>query len=73
MIVEEKSIKFEAINSQIQIIGGSIYPKEESWSPLCPHCEKKFKIRLVWDQDACEFQLIISKGNDAKLGEVKNQ
>jgi len=55
----KKSIKFEAINSQIQIIGGSIYPKEESWSPLCPHCGKGLRISLVWDNDAFEFQLII--------------
>jgi len=54
-----KSIKFEAIGSKIEIIGGSIYPKEESWNTLCPHCEKPLKIALVWNQDACEFQLII--------------
>ena len=56
-----KSVKFEVIGSQIQIIGGSIYPKEESWSPLCPHCGKPLKIKLVWDNDACEFQLIMVK------------
>lgn len=57
-----KSIKFEVIGGKVEIIGSSIYPKEETWKPFCPHCGKSLHIRLVWDQDACEFQLIIIKG-----------
>jgi len=53
------SIKFEVIGSQIQIIGGSIYPKEEGWSFPCPCCSKWLKARLSWDQDACEYDFQI--------------
>lgn len=55
----KKALKFEVVGSKIEIIGGSIYPKEESWSPLCPYCSKPLKIRLYWDQEACEFSLSI--------------
>lgn len=54
-------IRFEAIGSRIEIIGGSIYPKEESWSFLCPCCGKWLKGKLVWDQEACEFSFSVDK------------
>jgi hypothetical protein len=53
----KKSVKFEAVGSRIEIIGGNIYPKKESWKPLCPHCGKPLRITLTWVQEACEFQL----------------
>ena len=56
----KKSIKIEAIGSRIEIIGGSIYPKEESWKFLCPCCRKWLKAKLTFDDEACEFQLTIT-------------
>jgi len=56
------AIKFEAVGSRIEIIGGSIYPKEEGWQFLCPHCRKWLKGGLKWNQEACEFQFEIDAG-----------
>jgi len=56
-----KSIKFEVVGSRIEIIGGSIYPKEEGWSFLCPCCEKWLKAKLSWNQGACEFNFHVEK------------
>jgi len=63
----KKSIKIEAVGSRIEIIGGSIYPKEEGWSFPCPCCEKWLRAKLHWDQGATEFQLTILP--DAKHGQ----
>ena len=51
----KKSIKIEAIGSRIEIIGGSIYPKEESWKFLCPCCRKWLKAKLTFDDEAASF------------------
>jgi len=63
--MKKKSIKFEAVGSKIEIIGGSIYPKEESWNPPCPYCGKRLRLKLVWNQDVCEFQLLLLEGEQA--------
>jgi len=55
----KKSIKIEAIGSRVEIIGGSICPKEEAWKFLCPCCGKWLKAKLAFDNEACEFQLTI--------------
>lgn len=52
-------ISIEAIGSRIKIIGGSIYPKEETWKMPCPQCKKWLKIHLTFDEEACEFQIIV--------------
>lgn len=55
----KRSIKFEAVGSRIEIIGGSIYPKEEGFTIHCHKCGAIHKVRLTWDQEACEFSLIV--------------
>ena len=60
-------IPIEAIGSRIEIIGGSIYPKEESWKTPCPHCKKWLKIRLTFDEQASEFQVTIEEEVETKL------
>lgn len=55
------SIHIEAVGSQIQIIGGSISPKEETWKTPCPKCGKWLKIHLFFDNEACEWSITIEE------------
>jgi len=50
-----------------QLIGTRVYPKEESWKPHCPHCGKPLFVKLEWNQDACEFQLLLVEGGGFRL------
>jgi len=63
MTVSKKESKFEQLKKIApELIHTRVYPKEESWRPLCPHCGKPLFVKLVWNQDACEFQLLLVKG-----------
>jgi hypothetical protein len=64
----KKSVKMELVGCKVEIIGGSVYPKEESWSPLCPCCGKPLKIRLWFDDEACEFSLSINSQEQTNSG-----
>jgi hypothetical protein len=55
----KKSIKLEAVGSKIEIIGGSIYPKEESWHFQCQDCGAWHTAKLWFDDEAVEFSLTI--------------
>lgn len=65
----KKQISIHPVGCKIEIIGGSVYPKEESWQFLCPCCREPMKARLTWDKEACEFSfeiLPINSKNETK-------
>ena len=55
----KRSVKIQAVGCRIEIIGGSVYPKEEGWHFQCGKCGEWHTAKLRWDQDACEFNLTI--------------
>lgn len=52
-----RSTHIEAIGGKVEIIGSSVYPKEESWTSSCPNCQKLLRVKLSWDNDAFEYDI----------------
>jgi hypothetical protein len=56
-----KTFPIEAFGCKIEIIGGTVSPKEEAWNPLCPHCAKPLFVKLFFDNEACEWSMLIER------------